>query len=91
MSGADHGPIEEKQREFMNALARGIDDLLNGKDCPKEKKKTGFTLLVYDFETGPDGGRFNYISNSDRQDVIATMKEVIARHEGRYHEKGGVQ
>lgn len=84
--GPDHGPIEEKYKAMMNALCKAIDSILNGENCPKDEKKTGFALIMYDFGEGPEGGRFNYISNSDRHDVLATMKEVIARNEGRYAE-----
>ncbi len=78
-------PIQEKHREFMNAVARGLDDIMNGKDCPPEKKKTGFMLFVYDFEQGPKAGRMNYISNANRMDNAAAMKEIAADMEGRLH------
>lgn len=91
--GADEGPIEPKYHTTMNALAHGIDDILNGKDCKPREKKTGFVLIMFDINDGPapKEGRFNYISNSERCDVLATMKEVIARNEGRYQETKGKQ
>lgn len=89
--GPDEGPIEPKYHSIMNALAHGLDDILNGEDCPNGQKKVGFVLLMFDINDGPvpKEGRFNYISNSLRIDVIATMKEVIARNEGLYHETKG--
>lgn len=78
-------PIEPKHREFMNAVAAGLDDLLNGKDCPAADRKTGFMLFVYDFNEGPKAGRMNYISNANRMDNTAAMKEIAADMEGRLH------
>lgn len=67
----------------MNALGRAIDEIFNGKDVPPEKKEWGFALLVFRFGQGDDH-RSNYLSNANREDMIATMKEFIARAEGRY-------
>lgn len=78
-------PIEEKHRAFMNSIAGALDDLLNGKDCPKDQRKTGFMLFVYDFNQGPKAGRMNYISNANRMDNHAAMKEIAADMEGRVH------
>lgn len=40
----------------------------------------GFTLQIYSF--GENGSTF-YISNADRQDMIAMMKEFIKKEEAR--------
>jgi hypothetical protein len=40
----------------------------------------GFALLI--FEWGPDG-MLSWISNAERDDMIATMKDFIAASEGR--------
>lgn len=73
------GPIEEKHRETMIALATGLDEVLNG-DAKGKDRKVGFVLLVFPF--GHDG-RANYISNgANRKDIIALMKHQIARFEG---------
>ena len=82
----DDDAIEAEYVAQMNAIAKAIDDTLNGEDCPKDKKKTGFVLLVFPFGQ-VDGTRLNYISNGERGDVLASMREVIARSEGRYHKK----
>lgn len=78
-------PIEDKHRAFMNSIAKGLDDLMNGPDCPADQKKTGFMLFVYDFAQGPKAGRMNYISNANRFDNAAAMKEITADMEGRLH------
>lgn len=70
------GPIEPALRDMMNALAKGIDDILN----PERPKRNGFILMVFPFE-GFDG-RCNYISSADRKEVIILLKEQLARFEG---------
>lgn len=39
-------------------------------------------LLVAPFD-GPKDARVNYIGNADRTELLALMKEVVARFEGR--------
>lgn len=41
--------------------------------------RSGFCLLVFDFG---EEGRMNYASNANRHDVVAAMKEFIAKMEG---------
>lgn len=65
----------------MQALARALDKLLNGSG----PKKNGFVLLTFEFGNAGQGA-VNYVSNANRDDMIATMKELIARFEGRYVE-----
>lgn len=71
------GPIDPKVVEVMNALARGIDQILNAEKRPKE---TGFVLIVFPFE-GHEG-RANYTSKAQRDDVVTMLKEQIKRFEG---------
>lgn len=85
-----HGPIQDELKEFMNNLGRGIDNLLNGKECKPKKRKWGFALLIFPFGETPNG-RMNYLSNSEREDMLVAMKEFIARNEGRYFGGGGKQ
>ena len=76
-----HGPIMEEFRAKMNALAGALDELFNGSERPK---KNGFILLVFPFGENPSGQeRINYISNGERSDCIATLKEFLANWEGR--------
>lgn len=79
-------PIEPRLREMMNALAKGVDDILNGKETSKAEKLNGFLLMVFPFE-GFDG-RCNYISNADRKDVVVLLKEQLARFQGQPEMKG---
>ena len=76
-------PIEARFHDQMNAVARSLDEVFNGK-AHGANRTIGFVLMVY--EIGKES-RCNYISNgSDRRDVVALMREMIARFEGRYVE-----
>lgn len=77
-------PIQKRYREGMDAIARGLDEAFNGAG----PKKIGFVLLMAEFGK-IDGGRVNYISNGDRTDMIAMLKEWLARAEGRYSDQAG--
>ena len=76
-------PIQAEYRQMMNKLARVIDEFFNGKRKPNRKPKVGFILLTAEFGK-IDGGRVNYISNGERSDMIAMLREYLARVEGRY-------
>lgn len=80
-NSADHGPIEARHRELMNAVAASLDEVFNGPGCKPGDKEVGFFLTVFNFDE-PEG-RFNYISNADKLDVRAMLKDVLARIEGR--------
>lgn len=69
---------------IMQELARQANHTLNGVVRPGEN---GFVILVFP-KSGPEGGRTNYVSNCDRKDIIAAMKEVIARFEGQPYQSG---
>lgn len=71
-------PIEALYQETMDTLAQGLEGIFNG-DAQGADRKTGWVLMVFPFG---DGGRCNYISNADREDVVALMKEQIQRLEG---------
>lgn len=78
-------PIQAKYHKTMNRIARAIDEAFNGKRKPNRKPTVGFILLMAEFGK-IDGGRVNYISNGEREDMIAMMREYLARVEGRYNE-----
>ena len=78
-------PIQAQYHAAMNALAEGVDKVLNGNTRPRH---TAFVILVAGFGQ-IDGGRVNYISNGSREDMIAMMKEYIARNEGRFSSEEG--
>lgn len=79
------GPIEETYKAQMTALARVIDEFLNG-DVTKSERKTGFCILMFPFGDREES-RINYISNAERKDMLTAMKELIARFEGRHPEE----
>ena len=89
MSRLGDAPLEEKYRETMNAVARGLDEIFNG-EARGSARTTGFVLLVFPFSDGvADNERCNFISNgADRRDVVALMKEMIARFEGQPEMRG---
>jgi hypothetical protein len=62
--------------DMLQAIMSGLVKVLP--DC-------SITLLVAPFG-GKPGQRVNYVSNSDRGDMIAMMREVLARFEGRAHD-----
>jgi hypothetical protein len=77
-------PIEDEFREKMNVLAHFLDEQFNG-ELKGEDRKVGFALFVFKFGHGEDH-RSNYLSNANRETMLATLKEFIARAEGRHHE-----
>lgn len=77
-------PIEAKYREKMSDLAEALDHVFNG-DAKGSDRKVGFVLLSFEFGK-TEGGRVNYISNGERSDMIASMREWLARAEGRMPE-----
>ena len=78
-------PIQEAYRKTMNKLARHIDQFLNGKRRSGQPPKVGFVLLVAEFDK-IENGRVNYISNGERESMVAMLREYLARVEGRYQE-----
>jgi hypothetical protein len=63
--------------DLMQGVAAALDECLNGKVVPK---KVAFVLLLANFgET--DGGRVNYVSNANRDDIVPMMKGLIDRWE----------
>lgn len=73
------GPISPELVETMDDIAALLDRMFNGNKTG-EDRETGFILMVFPF--GSDEGRCNYISNADRDDVVAMLKHQIARFEG---------
>ena len=78
-------PIQKEHHALMNALAHGVDEILNGPKQPGVKPRIGFVLLVAEFEK-MEGGRVNWISNGDRESMLTMCREYLARAEGRYQE-----
>jgi hypothetical protein len=84
-------PIQPEYIEKMKDLARRLDKVFNGA-AKGSDRRTGFVLLVFPFEEAATHGgqsRCNFISNgADRRDIVALMKEMIARFEGQPEMKG---
>lgn len=74
---------QEQTEILLRSIITTLDDLVNGPG----PKKTGMTLLMYPFGEVPDG-RMNYVSNSNRKDMICALKEMIAVLEGRALQDG---
>lgn len=74
-----------KTHAMMASLAHDLDVALNGQ-AHLAKPDVGFALLVFDFDgesgSGP-GSYVNYVSNANRDDMIAAIREWLARAEGR--------
>ncbi|MEI4473217.1 hypothetical protein [Frigidibacter sp. MR17.24] len=77
--------IQAQYHAVMNRIAKDIDVALNGRRKPSKRPTVGFILLTAEFGK-IDGGRVNYISNGEREDMIAMLREYLARIEGRYSE-----
>ncbi|TPE49954.1 hypothetical protein [Amaricoccus solimangrovi] len=76
-------PIQPEVSEDMNLLAAWIDYMLNGTlAVATEAPRLGFVLLVAEFGKIEDG-RVNYISNGQREDMIALPREYLGSLEGR--------
>jgi hypothetical protein len=60
-------------KNVMQDFANHIENTLG--------EEYGFFLMVYKHT---DSGRANYVSNSQREDVIEAMKEFIEKSEGAY-------
>lgn len=63
-------PIQPEVREEMNRLAQAIKAGL--------PKGLGFALLVFDRERG---GFMNYISDSDRNDMLQALRNLVTQLE----------
>ena len=74
----------EKEKQIDPALKTVMNDIAHILDrvIKESKENQGFALFIFDFGTN---GRINYISNAQREDMLATLKEFIAKCEGRYH------
>lgn len=68
--------IEEAIRAKMQGIAAILEGAINP---PGKPRKWGFLFALFPFE---EQGRFNYISNADRKDIVVLLKEMVARFEG---------
>jgi hypothetical protein len=70
-------PIEPRFASTMKKIANTIDDIYNGDDARTPRATVGFILMVFPF--GGPGFRTNYISNADKDDVIALLEDQVKR------------
>lgn len=73
------GPVSSEYAEMMKSIASAIDHAFNS-DAKGDDKTTGFILMVFPFND--HGGRCNYMSNAQREDVVVLLKEQLARFQG---------
>jgi hypothetical protein len=80
------GTATDTDAAWMRAIAEALDDELN----PGRPKTVGFVVLTFPFAVpGSFEGQCNYISNgADRRDMIAMLKELVARFEGQARQQG---
>lgn len=78
----DFKPIPPEFHAKMNALADVLDNMFNPSlpGLPRGERKVGFFLTCFEFKAP---GRFNYISNAEKLDVKAMLKDIVARIEAR--------
>lgn len=75
-------PIEPALVKLMNDIGRIIGAALK-EETKRSDDRYGFCLLMFGL-SGNEACRMNYISNAKREDMLAAMKEFIARNEGTY-------
>lgn len=75
-------PIERDKTEMMNRLAGLLDHSVNP-NMDAGQRPNGFVLMVFPFnrmgDDGPAPGRMNYISNANRDEVIAALEDQVQR------------
>lgn len=67
---------------FLTALMKILDNQIIPAGYGQ---RMGFAMLIFPFDEKIEG-RIDYASNADRKDMLTTMKEFIARAEGRIQE-----
>lgn len=76
-------PIEPALKALMNDIGKILARALN-EHTKGTSEKYGFALLMFGLK-GDETTRMNYISNANREDMLAALKEFIARNEGTYN------
>jgi|SRR5215831_5236909 len=76
-------PIERVLVKLMNDIGHILDGALKEHTAKHTDEKYGFALFMFGL-TGNESSRMNYVANVNREDMLAGLKEFIARAEGRY-------
>lgn len=71
---------EERIRKQLNVLAAILDEGLN-EGQQGEDRTYGFALLIFRFGQPGETCDVNYISNAEREDMIAAMRFYIQQNE----------
>lgn len=69
---------EKVDQSFGQVVAKALDKVMN----PGGKKNVGFAVFWFEFGK-TEGGRVNYVSNAQREDMLVAVREWLARAEGR--------
>lgn len=81
-------PTENSDKPVLNAIAGAIDDALNGpKIDGRRLGTTGFAIIIFE-KDGDQATVASYVSNTDRDDTYAAMKQMVARFEGQPEQRG---
>lgn len=73
-------PIEPVLRELMNDIGRILHQALK-EETARSSERYGFALLMFGL-SGDESCRMNYICDCSREDMLAALKEFIARNGG---------
>ncbi len=65
---------KEPPKEKINAIAMGLDDMLN----PPKSSKTSFILIL----RGTNGEGVHHATNGEPKEVLVMLREILAKVEG---------
>lgn len=69
------GPVEEHVQKVLYAVGKAIDEFVT------EHHPEGMGFFVAMFQFG-SGGRFNYLSNARRDDIVKLLEEMLVKFKG---------
>jgi hypothetical protein len=70
---------EQKFSNVLRTLAQAIEGLINRGDA----HDNGFVLIVFPFGDDGDEREVRYLSNAEPDDVLALLRDQVARMEGK--------
>lgn len=74
-------PFDQNLHEKLLQIATGLDQVLNGPDCPPEKREVAFMVLVFPNKPKNEKDlRVNFMSNTKRERVLKVLQEFMERH-----------
>lgn len=85
MSDHEYSPqVQAQHADDLKALGRRINTFLNPLKDLGGPMTTGFCLLIFDLGKT---GRMNYLSNTERSDMLKALKEFTAHVEAHVAEE----